>query len=61
MLKPGDRVVIRISGTVSTVPGPGIVKLVSPGGTVVLKSAILGRRCFEEQELEKVDAENHQG
>lgn len=73
-MKPGDKVRLKHKpwggcASQGTVGGQGlefipcdcptgIVKLVT-GETVVLKSVIDHRRCFEINELEKVDAESN--
>lgn len=76
-MKPGDRVRIKHKswGTCAsqgTCGGQGLefipcdcptalVKTISEGGTVTLKSALDGRRCFQADELEVVDAEDPKG
>lgn len=47
MIAPGDRVVLP-----GTTQPSALVKSVSAGGTVTLKSALGGRRCFAAHELD---------
>jgi hypothetical protein len=54
-LKPGDHVRVRADALITNAPGlVGVVKAVSDGGTVTLKDAIHGYRCWPVEQLEKV-------
>jgi hypothetical protein len=54
-MKPGDKVITRAAFASLNMFAPSaFVKTVSEGGTVVLKSALDGRRCFQADELEVI-------
>lgn len=54
-LEPGDRVKVREGAIITAAHGMvGVVKAVSDGGTVTLKDALHGYRCWPVEQLEKV-------